>query len=41
VISGLLLRAVDAGWCSTASRLGAELVGLNSMRGEYEQAIVW
>ncbi len=40
-ISGLLLRAVDAGWCSTASRLGAELLGLNSMRGEYEQAIVW
>lgn len=41
VISGLLLRAVDSGWSSTASRLGAVLIGLNSMRGEYEQAIVW
>ena len=40
-ISSLLLRAVDSGWCSTASRLGAEVVGLNSMRGEYEQAIAW
>ena len=40
-ISSLFLRAVDAGWCSTAIRVGANLVGLNSMRGEYEHAIAW
>ena len=41
LIASLLLRAIDSGWCSTAIMLGAYLVGLNSVRGDYEEAIRW
>jgi tetratricopeptide (TPR) repeat protein len=36
-VSSLLRRAVDSGWSATASRLGADLVGL----GGYDSAIRW
>ena len=35
----LLQRAGESGWSSTASRLGAVLVGLNCVSGDYTQAI--
>jgi tetratricopeptide (TPR) repeat protein len=41
LVASLLVRAIDSGWCSTASRLGAYIVGLNGVRGDYEEAIRW
>jgi tetratricopeptide (TPR) repeat protein len=38
-IALLLQRAGESGWSSTASRLGAVLVGLNCVSGDYTQAI--
>jgi tetratricopeptide (TPR) repeat protein len=35
----LLQRAGESGWSSTASRLGAVLVGLNGVSGDYAEAI--
>ncbi|HEY1655263.1 MAG TPA: hypothetical protein VGF86_09135 [Candidatus Tumulicola sp.] len=40
-VSPLLQRAAESGWSSTASRLGAVLVGLNGVRGNYGEAIRW
>jgi len=38
-VSTLLQRAAESGWSSTSSRLGAVLVGLNGVRGDYAEAI--
>ncbi len=40
-VSSLLRRAVDSAWSATASRLGADLVGLYSLRGECGSALRW
>ncbi|HEY6485961.1 MAG TPA: hypothetical protein VIX83_06240 [Candidatus Cybelea sp.] len=40
-VSTLLQRAAESGWSSTASRLGAVLVGLNGVSGDYGEAIRW
>ncbi|HXB84086.1 MAG TPA: hypothetical protein VNU22_12125 [Candidatus Acidoferrum sp.] len=40
-VTSLLYLAVDSGWSSTACRLGADLVGLNAICGEYDEAIRW
>jgi tetratricopeptide (TPR) repeat protein len=40
-VTSLLDLAVDSGWSSTACRLGADLVGLNAICGEYDEAIRW
>ncbi|MFY9738139.1 MAG: hypothetical protein WAK11_03710 [Candidatus Cybelea sp.] len=40
-VTALLHLAVDSGWSSTACRLGANLVGLNAISGEYDEAIRW
>ena len=40
-VAPLLYRAFDSGWYSTATRLGADLVGLNGVRGDYAEAIRW
>jgi tetratricopeptide (TPR) repeat protein len=40
-VSSLLRRAVDSAWSATASRLGADLVGLYSLRGESGMALRW
>lgn len=41
IVTPLLHRAVDSGWYSTAIRLGADLVGLSGVRGDYAEAIRW
>jgi tetratricopeptide (TPR) repeat protein len=38
-IAVLLQRGAESGWSSTASRLGAVLVGLNAVSGDYTEAI--
>jgi tetratricopeptide (TPR) repeat protein len=38
-ITLLLQRAGESGWSSTASRLGAMIVGLNAVSGDYAEAI--
>jgi tetratricopeptide (TPR) repeat protein len=40
-VTSLLRLAVDSGWSSTACRLGADVVGLNAICGDYDQAIRW
>lgn len=40
-VTSLLHLAVDSGWSSTACRLGADLVGLHAICGEYAEAIRW
>jgi len=40
-VSSLLRRAVDSAWSATASRLGADLVGLYALRGESGSALRW
>ncbi|MEO6990037.1 MAG: hypothetical protein ABI346_03920 [Candidatus Baltobacteraceae bacterium] len=40
-VSSFLGRAIESGWCSTASRLGADLVGLNGVGGDYDEALRW
>ncbi len=37
----LLLRSIESGWCSTATRLAGYIVGLHSTCGEYIEAIGW
>jgi len=39
--TSLLARSYDSGWSATASHLGATIVGLNGIRGDYEEAIRW
>jgi hypothetical protein len=40
-VSSLLRRAVDSAWSATASRLGADLVGLYGASGECGSAVRW
>ncbi len=40
-VSSLLRRAVDSAWSATASRLGADLVGLYGASGECSAALRW
>ena len=40
-VSTLLGHATEAGWSSTASFLGAVVVGLNAVGGDYAEAIRW
>jgi tetratricopeptide (TPR) repeat protein len=40
-VASLLRLAVDSGWSSTACRLGADVVGLNAICGDYDEAIRW
>ncbi|HEX3672076.1 MAG TPA: hypothetical protein VHT92_10290, partial [Candidatus Cybelea sp.] len=40
-VTSLLRLAVDSGWSSTACRLGADLVGLHAICGDYDEAIRW
>jgi tetratricopeptide (TPR) repeat protein len=40
-VSTLLHHATEAGWSSTASLLGAVVVGLNAVSGDYAEAIRW
>ncbi|HEY2473300.1 MAG TPA: hypothetical protein VGI19_00730, partial [Candidatus Cybelea sp.] len=40
-VSSLLRRAVDSAWSTTASRLGADLVGLYGAGGECASALRW
>lgn len=40
-VTALLRVAVDSGWSSTACRLGADLVGLHAICGDYTEAIRW
>ncbi len=40
-VSSLLGRAMQSGWFSTAHKLGAHLVGLNAVVGDYNEAIRW
>ncbi|MGA8098253.1 MAG: hypothetical protein WB810_06290 [Candidatus Cybelea sp.] len=40
-VAALLLRAIEAGWCAAACRLGTYMVGLNGICGDYEEAIQW
>jgi tetratricopeptide (TPR) repeat protein len=40
-VTSLLRLAVDSGWSSTACRLGADVVGLNAICGDYDEAIRW
>lgn len=41
LVASLLVRAVEAGWCSTACKLGGTIVGLHCLHGDYEDAIAW
>lgn len=40
-VAVLLLRAIEAGWCAAACRLGTYMVGLNGICGDYAEAIRW
>jgi tetratricopeptide (TPR) repeat protein len=40
-VSSLLRRAVDSAWSATASRLGADLIGLYGVSGECGVALRW
>jgi tetratricopeptide (TPR) repeat protein len=40
-ISSLVRRAAESGWSATASRLGADLVGLHAISGKGSEAIRW
>lgn len=40
-VSSLLRRAADSGWSATASRLGADLVGLYGASGSHGSALLW
>jgi tetratricopeptide (TPR) repeat protein len=40
-VSSLLRRAIDSAWSATASRLGADIVGLYGAIGECDSALRW
>jgi len=40
-VAALLLRSIESGWCSTATRLAGYAVGLSCVSGDYADAIGW